>query len=150
MKLTDKVSALLNSKPDRRIFSVRPDQSVYEAIERMATEGVGALLVMTENRLVGILSERDYARKVILKGRSSRDTHVSDIMSSPVVSVTPNNTIDDCMSLMTAKHFRHLPVVESDKVVGVLSIGDLVKWIISDQAHTIESLESYIIGKYPG
>jgi CBS domain-containing protein len=129
-----------------QIFSVTPGDSVLRAVELMATRHVGALLVMQQGALLGIISERDYARKVILKNRSSHDTPVGDIMTTSPVTVTPNHTVHQCMELMTDGRFRHLPVVEGGRVVGMLSIGDLVKAVIEEQRGQIEQLERYIAG----
>lgn len=150
MKLSDTIGSVLKSKGESRVVSITPDHSVFEAIEKMAEHGIGALLVISNHELVGILSERDYARKVILKGHSSKKTPVRQIMTSPVVFVGPQHTVDECMALMTKHHFRHLPVMEGGEVAGVVSIGDLVKWIISGQAQTIQELEGYITAAYPG
>ena len=139
------ITQLLHSKGNQ-IFSVEPTDSVLKAIEIMATRHVGALLVMSRDSLIGIISERDYARKVILKKRSSHDTPVGDIMTSPAVTVTPSDTVHHCMQLMTERRFRHLPVIDAGRVVGVLSIGDLVKAVIEEQSAHIEQLERYITG----
>jgi CBS domain-containing protein len=137
------VRHLLDRK-GRAIFSIGPDGPVLEAVRLMAEHHVGALVVMKGDQLVGIVSERDYARKVVLKGRASAETPVSQIMSSPVVTVTLNSSVQECMQLMTARHLRHLPVVEAGKVIGMVSIGDLVKAVMEEQKQTIEQLESYI------
>ena len=137
------VRQLLDRK-DRAVFSVGPETPVLEAIRAMAEHHVGALLVMKGEVLAGIVSERDYARKVILLGRSSSDTPVRDIMTSPVLTVSPDTSVEQCMQLVTDKRVRHLPVVEAGRVVGMVSIGDLVKAVIEEQQQTIEQLESYI------
>jgi len=149
MKLVDTISAVLRQKGGD-VYHISPRHSVYDAIEMMADKHVGALLVIAEGRLLGVISERDYARKVILKGKVSKQTTVSEIMTSPAIHVSPRHTVDECMALMTEKRIRHLPVCEDDRVVAMISIGDLVKWIISGQEHAIHQLEDYISGKYPG
>lgn len=128
------------------IWSVRSDQSVLDAIRLMAEKGIGAVLVIDDNRLSGILSERDYARKIILEDRASGNTVVSDIMTRKVITITRASSVAECMTLMTGNDFRHLPVVEGDDVVGMISIGDLVKAVIKDQQTTIDQLEQYISG----
>ena len=140
------VQHVMGNKPVNAIWSVTQDNTVFEALELMAEKNIGAVLVIEDNELIGIFSERDYARKVILKGRSSADTPVRDIMSSPVVTVTPEDSVETCMRVCTERRIRHLPVVEGGKVVGVLSIGDLVKAVIDAQSREIEQLQRYIAG----
>ena len=139
------VNQLLDSK-GHDILSIAPSASVLDAIKLMAEKGIGALIVMDGETMAGIVTERDYARKVILKGRSSHETPVSDIMSTGVISTSPDQTVNICMNVMTDKRIRHLPVVEGNKVIGLVSIGDLVKAIIADQKEEIEHLEHYISG----
>ncbi len=137
------VSQLLQGKGSS-VWSVTPEASVFDALKLMAEKNVGALLVMSDGKLRGILSERDYARKVILLGKSSQEIAVRDIMSDKVVCVGPEQTVDECMALMSGKRIRHLPVLAGGQVIGVLSIGDLVKALIEEQQQTIQQLESYI------
>jgi CBS domain-containing protein len=139
------VAQLLRSKP-HGVLSIAPGTAVFQALQLMAEKNVGALLVLDGDNLVGIFSERDYARKVILVGKSSKETAVREIMSSHVLYVRPQQTIEDCMALMTDKHVRHLPVLEDERVIGVISIGDVVKGIISEQEFIIEQLQNYISG----
>ena len=126
------------------VHSIGPEARVYDALKLMAEKDVGALVVMDSGKLVGIISERDYARKVILHGKSSHDISVRDIMTAKVVTVQPAQTVEECMSVMTNRRIRHLPVTEGERLIGVVSIGDLVKEVISDQEQTIKQLESYI------
>ncbi len=149
MDRTDKIKNVLKRK-GHLVWSIEPDKPVYHALELMAEKNCGALLVISEDKLIGVFSERDYARKVILKGKGSKETPVRHIMTSPVVSVSPEHTVDECMKLMTDQRLRHLPVMENDKVAGLVSIGDLVSWIISAQEESIHLLQDYITGKYPG
>ena len=148
MELHDTIELILRLKGSQ-VYSITPDVTVYEALEEMADKDVGALVVMQGTDLVGLFSERDYARNVILKGRSSREIKVHEIMSSPVITVNPKTAIDECMYRMTDKRCRHLPVMEGGRVVGIVSIGDLVNWIMKAQDFTIHQLQDYISGKYP-
>ncbi len=145
MSISATVGTILNQK-GHQVYSISPDATVFEAIQFMADKNIGALLVTSEEKLLGVISERDYTRKVALKGRSSRETKVREIISSPVVSVTPDHSVEECMRLMTSHRVRHLPVLYGEKLVGIVSIGDLVNWTISAQGAAIEQLKSYIAG----
>jgi CBS domain-containing protein len=149
MDVSGTIRAILNQKSGD-VFSISPDATVFEAIEIMDAKNVGALLVMEQERVVGIISERDYTRKVVLRGKRSRETKVAEIMSTNVTVTHPREPVEKCLRLMTDKHIRHLPVLEGDKVVGVISIGDLVKHVISCQSAAIAHLEHYIRGGYTG
>lgn len=149
MEISGTISAILREKGGA-IHSIAPDATVYEAIETMADRNIGALLVMTGQRLGGIISERDYTRKIALKGKQSKQTPVSEIMFSPVISVADDASVEECMELMTTHRIRHLPVLDGDRVVGVVSIGDLINWIIKTQREVLNSMEDFISGKYPG
>jgi len=148
MNTTGTISEILSHK-GANSWSVSPDVTVFDAIQMMADKNVGALLVTENNRLVGIISERDYTRKVILKGKASKQTAVREILSDHVIHVSPSHTVEECLRIMTDHRIRHLPVLEGDRIVGVVSIGDLVNWVISAQTNTINQLQTYIAG-YPG
>ncbi len=139
------IKHLLDRK-GRNIISIKPEDSVLDAIRLMAEKGIGSLVVMEDQEMLGIMSERDYARKVIIKGRSSESTAVSEIMTANVITTSSSETVNECMSVMTEKKIRHLPVVEDNAVIGMISIGDLVEAIIADQQEEIEQLEHYISG----
>jgi CBS domain-containing protein len=141
------VADILKSKGEAIVHTIGPNDSVFDALQRMADKGIGALLVMEGERIVGIVTERDYARKIALKGRTSALTHVRDVMTTSVMFVKPSQTSEECMALMTDNRLRHLPVVKDDRLVGLISIGDLVKDIISEQKFVIEQLEHYISGQ---
>lgn len=138
-----KVSGILQTKGNQ-VFSVEPDVTVYRAIEIMCEKNIGGLLITDKGKLTGIFTERDYARKLILKGKSSKDTLIRELMTPNPFTVTPENSIEDCMGMMVNKHIRHLPVVEGDQLVGMISIGDVVRTIIDEQKSIIEHLQSYI------
>lgn len=146
--MTEKIERILGNR-DSNIWSVTPDATVFDAVVMMADKEIGALMVVEHGRLVGVISERDYARKIILQGKHSKETPVHEIMTTELVTVTPDHTVDECMRLMTDHRVRHLPVLEGTRLAGVVSIGDLVKAIISEQAHTIDQLQSYIGSGYP-
>lgn len=139
------VKQLLESK-DNHVWSISPETTVFEGLQFMAEKNIGALLVTRDDKLVGIFSERDYARKVILKGKTSKDTTIGELMTREVVYTTPEDSLDECMALMIAKHIRHLPILNNDKLIGLLTLGDLVKQIMSNQEFKIQELEKYISG----
>jgi len=149
IRFDEPVRSLLRQKGKTQVWSVTPDETVYRAIEIMSERQVGFLVVLIGGQLAGIVSERDYARKVILKGRSSQQTRVREIMTTPAMFVTPEKTVADAMRIMTNRRVRHLPVLEGDNIVGMLSIGDLVNWVMSSQQQTIKHLHNYIAGNYP-
>ena len=149
MEVSGKASAILAQRKDPTVWAIGPEATVFEAIELMAQKNVGALPVVDNGRLVGIISERDYTRKVILKGKASKETPVKEIMTEPVLTVEPSAGLAECMRIVTERRVRHLPVLDRDKLVGILSIGDLLKWTISAQGVTIENLERFITGAEP-
>jgi CBS domain-containing protein len=149
MDVSGNIGAILNQKGGK-IFSVSPEATVFDAVSLLSEKNIGAVLVMDGDKLVGLLSERDYTRKVMLRGKRSRETTVAEIMSTDLKTVQPRDAVEDCLRLMTDKRVRHLPVLDGDKVIGVISIGDLVKWVISCQSAAIAHLESYIQGGYSG
>jgi CBS domain-containing protein len=149
MKNTDTIEMVLKNKGNNNVVSIAPEESVYAALEMMAKHNIGALLVLSNQRVAGILSERDFARRGDLKGLNAKETKVSQLMTTPVQCVSLRQTVDECMAIMTQKHFRHLPVLCNESVVGLVSIGDLVKWVISGQEQIIQDLKGYITGAYP-
>jgi CBS domain-containing protein len=149
MLVLDTIEAVLKNKGSH-VWSISAEATVFEAIRMMAEKNIGALLVTWNGKMEGIFSERDYTRKVALHGRSSKDTLVRDVITDTVIVSTPQDTVEACMRLMSEHRIRHLPILDGDRVVGIVSIGDLVNWIIRAQTHAIEQLESYVTGQYPG
>ncbi len=149
MDVSGTIDVILGQKP-AEIFSISPDATVFDAVALMADKNVGALPVVQDGRLVGMISERDYTRKVMLRGKRSRETQVREIMSSDLIAVQPREPVGNCLRMMTEKRIRHLPVMEGEKLHGIISIGDLVKWVIATQSAAIAHLESYISGGYSG
>jgi CBS domain-containing protein len=149
MNITGNIDSLLHQKGSQ-IWTIDADATVFEAIQLMSDRNIGALLVTRGGKLIGVFSERDYTRKVVLKGKSSKSTPVHEIISSPAITVKPGFTIEECMRIMTEHRIRHLPVLDGDRLVGVVSIGDLVNWTISAQSMALSQMEDYISGKYPG
>lgn len=149
MEIHGTVRDILQNKSGE-LWTTTPDNTVYEAIGLMGEKNIGAVIVMEDGEVVGILSERDYSRKVVLQGRTSRDTLVGEILSRPAITVRRKDSIEKCMQLMTSNRIRHLPVVDDGKLVGLVSIGDLVSWVMHSQRHTILQLQGYISGEYPG
>jgi len=149
IRFDEPVRSLLRNRGRNQVWSIAPDETVYRAIETMSERQIGCLVVLVGGQLAGIVSERDYARKVILMGRNSQETRVQEIMTSPALFITPEKTVADAMRLMTNRRVRHLPVLEGDNLVGMLSIGDLVNWVIASQQQTIKHLHDYIAGNYP-
>ena len=147
MIISGTIDTILKHKTSE-IWTIPPEKTVFEAIEMMAEKNIGALMVTASGKLVGVISERDYARKVALKGKSSKETPVGDIVSMPVIVVSPTHTVDECLRIMTENRVRHLPVIDGDKILGVISIGDLVNWVISAQDVAIKQMENYIAGNY--
>jgi CBS domain-containing protein len=149
IRFDEPVRSLLRNKVRNQVWSITPDETVYRAIETMSERQIGCLVVLVGGQLAGIVSERDYARKVILMGRNSQETRVRDIMTTPALFVTPEKTVAEAMRIMTNRRVRHLPVLEGDSVIGMLSIGDLVNWVVTAQQQTIKHLHNYIAGNYP-
>ena len=149
MEIHGTVYDILHNKSGK-IWTTSPRDTVYEAIHLMGEKNIGALVCIENNEVIGVLSERDYSRKVVLQGRTSRDTQVGEIVSRPAITVQSKDSIETCMQLMTGNRIRHLPVVDEGVLVGLISIGDLVSWVMQSQRHTIQQLQGYISGDYPG